>query len=125
MSATERVLKPDGRLDPKLPHLAASDEIGDLARSFAKLLDESAAITITKTRNQVIARAQHTLGEIVRSSLDNLEHEALSGSARIYANRARDGADRLWGILRTMSEASRMEKAINAAEGEDFRSVLW
>lgn len=119
--ATERVLKPDGRLDPKLPHLAASDEIGDLARSFAKLLDEIGGYNdYLKTLATKLSHELNTPLAIVRSSLDNLEHEGLSAPARIYANRARDGADRLWGILRTMSEASRMEKAINAAEGEDF-----
>jgi len=56
----------------------------------------------------------------VRGSLDNLDHEALPEAARTYALRARDGAERLGAILRSMSEASRMERAIGAAEAEDF-----
>ncbi|PJA39462.1 MAG: histidine kinase, partial [Lysobacterales bacterium CG_4_9_14_3_um_filter_62_6] len=119
--ATERVLKPDGRLDPKLPHLNATDEIGDLARSFAKLLGEIGDYNdYLKTLASKLSHELNTPLAIVRSSLDNMDHEALPPAARVYAARARDGADRLWGILRTMSEASRMERAIDAAEGEDF-----
>ncbi|MGD9582879.1 MAG: ATP-binding protein [Lysobacterales bacterium] len=119
--ATERVLRPDGRLDPKLPHLAASDEIGDLSRAFARLLDEIGGYhDYLKTLASKLSHELNTPLAIVRSSLDNLDHETLPTSARVYADRARDGADRLWGILRTMSEASRMERAINAAEAEDF-----
>lgn len=119
--ATERVLKPDGRLDPKLPHLAATDEIGDLSRSFARLLDEIGGYNdYLKTLATKLSHELNTPLAIVRSSLDNLDHESLPESARVYAERARDGADRLWGILRSMSEASRMEKAITSAEGEDF-----
>ena len=119
--ATERVLRPDGRLDPKLPHLAASDEIGDLSRAFARLLDEIGGYhDYLKTLASKLSHELNTPLAIVRSSLDNLDHESLPSSARVYADRARDGAERLWGILRTMSEASRMERAINAAEAEDF-----
>lgn len=119
--ATERVLKPDGRLDPKLPHLAATDEIGDLSRSFARLLDEIGGYNdYLKTLATKLSHELNTPLAIVRSSLDNLDHESLPESARVYAERARDGADRLWGILRSMSEASRMEKAISSAEGEEF-----
>lgn len=120
-NATERALKPDGRLDPKLPHLKAADEIGDLSRSFQKLLAELGGYNdYLKTLASKLSHELNTPLAIVRSSLDNLDHEPLPESARTYADRARDGADRLWGILRTMAEASRMEKAINAAEPEQF-----
>lgn len=120
-NATERALKPDGRLDVKLPHLKAADEIGDLSRSFQKLLAELGGYNdYLKTLATKLSHELNTPLAIVRSSLDNLDHEPLPESARTYADRARDGADRLWAILRTMSEASRMEKAIGAAEPESF-----
>ena len=62
----------------------------------------------------------HTPLAIVRSSLDNLDHEPLGDNARTYAQRARDGAERLTSILRSMAAASRVEGAIASAEGEDF-----
>jgi len=120
-NATERALKPDGRIETKLPHLRAADEIGDLSRSFQKLLAELGGYNdYLKTLASKLSHELNTPLAIVRSSLDNLDHEPLPESARTYANRARDGADRLWAILRTMAEASRMEKAIGAAEPESF-----
>lgn len=120
-NATERALRPDGRLDPRLPHLHAADEVGDLSRSFARLLDEIGGYNeYLRTLASKLSHELNTPLAIVRSSLDNLDHEPLPPEARVYADRARAGADRLWGILRTMNEASRMEKAIKAAEAEDF-----
>jgi signal transduction histidine kinase len=119
--AAERALRPDGRLDPHLPHLAARDDLGDLSRSFAKLLAEVGIYTdYLRTLGSKLSHELNTPLAIVRSSLDNLEHEQLSQGARTYAARARDGAERLAGILRSMASASRVERAIAAAEGEDF-----
>ena len=114
-------LRPDGRLDLTLPHLAARDDLGDLSRSFSRLLGEIGAYTdYLRTLASKLSHELNTPLAIVRSSLDNLEHEALAESARVYAQRARDGAERLSVILRSMAEASRMERAIQGAEGEDF-----
>jgi dedicated sortase system histidine kinase len=120
-NAAERSLHADGRLEPNLPHLAARDDLGDLSRSFARLLGEIGAYTdYLRSLASKLSHELNTPLAIVRSSLDNLEHERLDTSARTYAQRARDGAERLAGILRSMAEASRMERAIQAAEGEDF-----
>ncbi|HET7845384.1 MAG TPA: ATP-binding protein [Xanthomonadales bacterium] len=120
-NAAERALRPDGRLDLTLPHLAARDDLGDLSRSFSRLLGEIGTYTdYLRTLASKLSHELNTPLAIVRSSLDNLEHEALGESARTYAQRARDGAERLSVILRSMAEASRMERAIQAAEGEDF-----
>ena len=57
---------------------------------------------------------------IVTSSLENLEHESLDDAARGYTVRAREGADRLRGILNAMSEASRVEELMKNVEPERF-----
>lgn len=120
-NAAERALRPDGRIEPNFPLLGAQDDLGDLSRSFARLLGEIGAYTdYLRTLGSKLSHELHTPLAIVRSSLDNLEHESLDDGARVYAERARAGADRLNGILRSMSEASRVERAIAAAEGEDF-----
>ncbi len=120
-NAAERAMTPDGRLAAQLPHLDAKDEMGDLARSFSRLLAEVSAYTdYLRTLSSKLSHELHTPLAIVKSSLENLEHETLLAPARTYANRARDGAERLGNILRAMSEASRMERAILSADGEDF-----
>lgn len=119
--AAERAVRGGGRLPGPLPLADAPDELGDLARSFGKLLDEVGAYT--DYLNTLASKLSHELNTplaIVKSSLDNLDHHPLPPGARAYLLRARDGADRLGTIVRAMSEASRVERAIGAAEAEDF-----
>lgn len=121
-NAAERALRTGGRMDStELPLLDARDELGDLARSFARLLDEVGAYTdYLRTLASKLSHELHTPLAIVKSSLDNLEHQALSAEAQPYVTRARDGAERLGAIVRAMSQASGMERAIAAADAEDF-----
>lgn len=117
----ERALAADGRVQGRVPLTETRDELGDLARSFQQLLDAVGAYTdYLRTLASKLSHELHTPLAIVKSSLDNLEHQPISASARAYVARARDGVDRLTHIVRAMSESSRMERAIAAAEGEDF-----
>ena len=119
--AAERALRTSGQMGNPLPLIDARDELGDLARSFARLLDEVGAYTdYLRTLASKLSHELQTPLAIVKSSLDNLDHQALPRDAQPYLARARGGAERLGAIVRAMSEASRMERAIAAAEGEDF-----
>lgn len=120
-NATERAVRTSGRLDGPLPLSDSPDELGDLARSFGKLLDEVGAYTAyLRTLASKLSHELTTPLAIVRSSLDNLDHHELPTQARPYLARARDGAERLGAIVRAMSEANRMERAIASADAEDF-----
>ena len=57
---------------------------------------------------------------IVKSSLENLEHESLSKESAVYTARAKEGVERLRKILSAMSEASRTEELIENVEPEKF-----
>lgn len=128
--AAERAQASDGRLDDlfqrgRFPMVDAPDEVGDLARSFEKLFE--AVGGYTEYLRTLASRLSHELNTplaIVKSSLDNLEHalqqgDAMPAEAVPYMARARDGVARLGALVRAMSEASRMERAIAAAEAED------
>ncbi len=120
--AAERAIAREGR-DAGAGFTAsrARDELGDLSRSFARLLDEVSAYSdYLRGLAGTLSHELHTPIAVVRSSLENLESEALSPAAHTYLERARDGADRLAAIVRAMSEASRVERAIASAEAEDF-----
>lgn len=120
-NAVDRALQTSGRLDGPLPLADAPDELGDLARSFGKLLDGVSGYTeYLRTLASKLSHELNTPLAIVKSSLDNLDHQELPSAARPYLARARDGAERLGGIVRAMSEANRMERAIASAEAEDF-----
>lgn len=120
-NAADRAVRTSGRLDGPLPLADAPDELGDLARSFGKLFEEVGAYTeYLRTLASKLSHELHTPLAIVRSSLDNLDQQDLSPSARSYLGRARDGADRLGVIVRAMSESNRIERAIASADVEDF-----
>ena len=120
--AAEKALHRSGKMDnAALPLIDARDELGDLARSFARLLDEVGAYTdYLRTLASKLSHELQTPLAIVKSSLDNLDHQRLPSDAQPYLARARDGAERLGALVRAMSQASRMERAIAGAEAEDF-----
>ena len=124
-NAAERARLNDGRLDGhlvqgKFPMTDSRDEIGDLARSFEQLFDVVDGYTdYLRTLASKLSHELNTPLAIVKSSLDNLEQAALPAQAQPYLARARDGVARLAALVRAMSESSRMERAIGAAEPED------
>jgi len=129
-NAAERAQLNDGRLDGlfergKFPMTDAPDEIGDLARSFERLFEVVGGYTdYLRTLASKLSHELNTPLAIVKSSLDNLEHalqerSALPAEAQPYLARARDGVARLGALVRAMSESSRMERSILAAEPED------
>lgn len=132
--AAERAQAADGRLDGlfqrgRFPMTDAPDEVGDLARSFEKLFEAVGGYTdYLRTLASRLSHELNTPLAIVKSSLDNLEHAlqhdgAMPAGAEPYMTRARDGVARLGALVRAMSEASRMERAIAAAEAEDVDLV--
>jgi signal transduction histidine kinase len=122
--AAERAQENDGRLDGRFPLTDAADELGDLARSFDSLLQVVGGYTdYLRTLASKMSHELNTPLAIVKSSLDNLEHAGLPADAEPYLARARDGVARLGTLVRAMSEASRMERAIAAAEPEEVDLV--
>ncbi len=124
-NAAERAQLNDGRLDGlfedgRFPMTESTDEIGDLARSFEKLFGMVGSYTdYLRTLTSKLSHELNTPLAIVKSSLDNLEHAALTPEGRPYLERARDGVARLGALVRAMSESSRMERSITSAEPED------
>jgi two-component system sensor histidine kinase ChvG len=118
--AAESALDREGRVTA-FPRTTSRDEIGDLSRSFASLLDQVAAYTgYLRSLSGKLSHELNTPLAIVRTSLDNLDHAALPDDAKTYVDRARDGVERMGNLVRTMSEVTRIEHAIEAADAEDF-----
>lgn len=119
--AAERALD-EKRLLIALPSALAADEVGDLSRSFSSVLRQLGVYNeYLRTLAGKLSHELRTPLTIVRSSLENLEHEALADEAREYTLRAREGTDRLQKILNAMSEANRTEELMANAEPENFR----
>jgi two-component system, OmpR family, sensor histidine kinase ChvG len=122
-AASESALTREG-LVTTFPETDASDELGDVARGFSTLLHRLNEYTgYLRTLAGKLAHEIRTPLTIVRSSLENLESEGVSTSARVYLDRARQGSERLNGILIAMGAATRVEEAISNSERARFDLV--
>jgi two-component system, OmpR family, sensor histidine kinase ChvG len=118
--ASESALTREG-LVTHFPETAAPDELGDVARSFSRLLGRLNEYTsYLRSLAGKLAHEIRTPLTIVRSSLENLESEEVSPAARQYVDRARQGSERLNAILLAMGAATRVEEAIGNAERSRF-----
>jgi len=108
-----------GRVSPEMPGQQRTDELGDLSRSFRSTLESLQAYT--RYLRNLAGKLSHELRTplaMVNSSLQHLDAGPLDDESRRYAERARDGAQRLDRILRGMSEATRIEQALGSEEFE-------
>ena len=117
----EAAIDAQGRTRAPLASSSAGDEIGDLSRGFASALARlSQYAAYQEAMAGRLAHELRTPVAVVKSSLENLEHETLPESARVYVDRARTGLTRLGAILTRMTEATRLEGALRDAERERF-----
>ena len=89
----ERAIDRQGRVSGSVPGTGAGDELGDLARSFAAILERQKQYT--SYLEQVANRLSHELRTpvgVVRSSLENLRQQPLPDEARVYIGARRRGA---------------------------------
>ncbi len=122
-SASESALTREG-LITTFPETGTPDELGDVARGFSTLLGRLNEYTgYLRTLAGKLAHEIRTPLTIVRSSLENLESEGVSPGAHVYLERARQGSERLNGILVAMGAATRVEEAIASADRTRFDIV--
>jgi len=117
----ETAIDAQGRIRGGITVTGAKDEIGDLERSMAAVLERLAGYN--RYLEQMAGRLSHELRTpvaVVRSSLDNLRAELPADAPRVYLDRAGEGVDRLSRIISRLSEGTRLEKMLEAAGREPF-----
>ena len=111
----------EGRVTGPLTPSRRRDELGDLSRQFARLVDNLRGYTdYLETFARKLSHELKTPLAVVRSSLENLRHERTDPAQAPYLERAEQGVGRISQILQAMSEATRLEKSIEQAERESF-----
>ena len=117
----EQAIDEHGRVVGEISDSGARDEIGDLGRSFS-------ALTVRLRQynhylEQLARRLSHELRTplaVIRSSVDSLAMGDGHPDGQQYLLRAREGVGRLETIIVRMSEAARLEEALQSAELEQF-----
>lgn len=116
----EAAVSHDGRIIGPLHADGSLDEIGDLGRSFASVLERLREYNhYLEAMASRLAHELRTPLAVVRSSLDHAD-QAASPEQLPYLERARDGAQRLERILARLREATGLEQALQHAQSERF-----
>jgi two-component system sensor histidine kinase ChvG len=115
----ERIIDEKGRFTNTIVPSRTPDEIGDLSRSFANIVDRLGQYThYLENMSSRLSHELRTPVTVVRSSLENLNFVVDDPEARVYIQRAEEGISRLNLILTNMSEAARLEQLLQHADKE-------
>jgi len=107
-----------GRVVGKVTGSRASDEIGDLSRSYAAMLERLKEYNnYLESLASKLSHELRTPMAVVQSSLDNLESHIGEDESE-YLVRAQDGIKRLNVLVLRLSEAARLEQALQTADLE-------
>jgi len=124
--AAEHSIDEQGRLNKTLVPSRSSDELGDLSRSIANMVERLSHYN--QYLENLTARLSHELRTpvtVVRSSLENLRLLNHSDAeTEVYIQRAEEGISRLNLILTNMSEATRLEQILQGCEKEPLALEL-
>jgi len=119
--SAEHAIASDGRVVGEIAPTRSTDEIGDLSRSIADMLNRLAEYNrYLETMASKLSHELRTPITVVRSSLENLETANLDEEHKQYSRRAKEGVERLSNILTRMSEATRLEQTIQTEEKVEF-----
>ncbi len=118
---SERAIDQHGRVVGTISESSASDEIGDLSRSYAamvgRLADYNAYLESMASK---LSHELRTPLTVVSSSLQNLDSLSSGSEQEPYLARAREGTERLHNLVSRLSEAARLEQSVANVEFEEF-----
>jgi two-component system sensor histidine kinase ChvG len=120
----EGIIDESGRVKSNMTPSKNSDEIGDLSRSFANIVERLSQYTsYLENMSSRLSHELRTPVTVVRSSLENLSMIDSNDESKIYIERAEEGIKRLNLILTNMSEATRLEQILQTSEKEKIDLV--
>ena len=118
---SERAINSHGRVVGGISTSTASDEIGDLARSYSALLSRlSDYNAYLESMASKLTHELRTPLTVVSSSLQNLDATRLNDDQEKYLSRGREGIERLHNLVSRLSEASRLEHSVSNVEFSKF-----
>ena len=124
----ERIIDDSGRVKNTIVPSGNSDEIGDLSRSFASIVERLSQYTsYLENMSSRLSHELRTPVTVVRSSIENLAMISKDEDTAVYVQRAEEGISRLNLILTAMSEATRLEQMLQTSDKEkiDISAVVY
>jgi signal transduction histidine kinase len=124
----ERIIDDSGRVKNTMIPSRNSDEIGDLSRSFANIVERlSQYMSYLENMSSRLSHELRTPVTVVRSSIENLSMNSTDPETAVYIARAEEGISRLNLILTSMSEATRLEQMLETSDKEkmDVNAVVY
>ncbi len=127
---TQQAVSVEGRVNALsgngLTDIDAQDEIGDLSRKLSSLLSRSAQYT--QYLEALSGRLSHELRtplSVVRTSLENLDVDALDEQSRVLIERAEGGAVQLGRIIKALVDSTRLENSVRSASLQEVELGGW
>lgn len=123
---TRSAVTRDGKFARAVMRSNARDEIGDLSRDFASLVERSAGYT--QYLESLASKLSHELRtplSVVQTSLENLDSSQISDENRVLLGRAQGGSEQLGRLIKSMSEAARLEHTVQNAEFQHLDIAQW
>ena len=112
----EQSIDEHGKVVGKMTASTATDELGDLSRNYAAILERLREYNVyLEGLASKLSHELRTPMAVVQSSLENLRTELANNDSK-YLDRAQEGIDRLQKIVTRLSEAARLEQALQGAE---------
>ena len=126
--AAANIIREDGSLGRDFPISKAQDEIGELSRHYAQVLDKLREYNdYLHSLSRKLSHELRTPIAVIQTSLENLEQQhGTHEQNTLYLKRAKEGLARLNKILTAMSEANRLEESIhnNSAQRINLSPLL-
>ena len=114
---TEQAIDEQGKIIHPIEISKATDEVGDLQRSFALMVQRLSQYTqYLQGMSASLSHELRTPVAVVKSSLESLELDLPASQDNVYMHRAKEGVNRLSTILTLMSEATRLEQSLQNTE---------
>ena len=111
----------DGRLDQEFSVSVIHDEIGELNRGMATMIDRLRSYQhYLETMASKLSHELRTPLSVVQSSLENMQQDSSELQRHSLVERANEGVARLRMILANLTEASRLENALKTTDMERF-----
>ncbi len=117
--AVDAVIDEHGRVTGTMTPLSGNDEITRLSRHYADIVQRLQQYhQYLEGLSGKLSHELRTPMAVVQTSLENLSDDLAVDQQQVYVQRARDGIQRLNLLVTRLSEAARIEQAIQSAERE-------